>query len=136
MSPLHKGDGWAVAHLDDLGEGPGFRKIRRALDVSQMGVNAILLPPGIEPGFHYHEEQEEVYFVHRGRIEMEFGDGTKHELAEGSLARVDASTRRRMVAVGDEPAVLVIFGAKGGYVGRDAHVAEGDERVRGGGGAV
>jgi hypothetical protein len=27
-----KGEGWAVASLDDLGEGPGFRKVRSALD--------------------------------------------------------------------------------------------------------
>ena len=23
-----KGEGWAVASIDDLGEGPGFRKVR------------------------------------------------------------------------------------------------------------
>jgi hypothetical protein len=31
------GDGWAVASLDDLGEGPGSRKVRAALGVTAFG---------------------------------------------------------------------------------------------------
>src|SRR6202008_3766874 len=69
-----RGGGWAVANLDDLGDGPGFRKVRHGLGVTAFGVNAIVLPPGIETGFHFHDEQEELYFVHRGEIEIEFGD--------------------------------------------------------------
>ena len=128
---VEKGDGYSVANLDALGDGPGFRKIRRELDVAEMGVNAIVLPAGIETGFHFHEEQEELYFVHRGTIEMEFGDGSKHELGPGGLARVAATTHRRMRNVGEEDAVLVITGAKGGYVGRDGRQPEGEERLPG-----
>ena len=73
---IQTGEGWTTANLDDLGEGPGFRKIRRPLGVEEMGVNAIVLPPGIEQNTHWHERQEELYFLHRGEIEMEFGDGT------------------------------------------------------------
>ena len=113
------GEGWAVAHLDDLGEGPGMRKIRRELDVKEMGVNAIVLPPGIEQVVHRHEKQEELYFVHAGELEMEFGDGTVHSLPAGSLARVDASVDRTMRNRGSENAVYVVVGAHGGYVGRD-----------------
>lgn len=134
MAGLQKGDGWAVAHLHDLGDGPGFLKIRRELSVAEMGVNAIVLPAGGETGFHFHERQEEVYFVHRGTIEIEFGDGTKHELSEGGLARVDAATHRKIRALGDENAVYVIFGAEGGYVGRDGQVPEGEQRMRSQGG--
>jgi hypothetical protein len=79
----------AVAHIDAIGEGPGFRKVRRALGVTAFGVNAIVLPPAIETGFHYHDRQEELYFVHRGTIEMEFGDGSRETLVEGAFARVD-----------------------------------------------
>ena len=70
------GDGWAVGTIDEMGEGPGFRKVRRALGVTAFGVNAVVMPEGIESGFHYHDEQDELYFVHRGRIEITFGDGT------------------------------------------------------------
>ena len=70
-----EGEGYAVAGLDGLGEGYGFRKIRRALDVKAFGANAIVLPPKFETGRHFHDEQEELYFVHSGVVEFEFGDG-------------------------------------------------------------
>lgn len=121
------GDGFAVAHLDDLGQGPGFRKVRRALGVTAFGVNAIVLPPSYETGSHYHDEQEELYFVHRGEIEIEFGDGTVHRLGPGGLARVDAPTPRRVRNLSDsEEAVYLVTGGKDGYVGRDGRLAEGE----------
>lgn len=128
---VRTGEGWAVADIDSIGEGPGFRKVRRALGVTAFGVNAIVLPPGIETGFHYHDQQEELYFVHRGTIEMEFGDGSSAEFTEGAFARVDAPTVRRIRNRGDVDAVYVIVGGKGGYVGRDGQVPPGEEqRVR------
>ena len=63
-----KGDGYAVGHLDGMGEGPGFRKVRRELDVTAFGVNVIVLPEGFDAGTHYHDEQEELYLVLRGTI--------------------------------------------------------------------
>jgi mannose-6-phosphate isomerase-like protein (cupin superfamily) len=128
---VRTGDGWAVAHLDDLGEGPGFRKVRRGLGVTAFGVNAIVLPPGIDAGSHYHDQQEELYFVHRGTLEIEFGDGSTAELAEGAFARVDAPTVRKIRNRGDVDAVYVIVGGKDGYVGRDGQVPPGElQRVR------
>ena len=128
---VRTGDGWAAAHLDDMGAGPGFRKVRPALGVTAFGINAIVFPPGIEAGPHYHDQQEELYFVHRGTIEMEFGDGSTEELTEGSFARVDAPTVRRLRNRGEVDAVCVIVGGKDGYVGRDGHVPPGEEqRVR------
>ena len=126
-----RGDGYAAAHLDGMGEGYGFRKVRRVLDVTAFGINAIVLPAGIETGFHYHDVQEETYFVHRGRLEFEFGDGRKLVLGPGAFVRVDASTHRKVRNVGDEHAVYVVVGGKDGYVGREAHVPEGDSRIRG-----
>lgn len=123
------GDGYAVANLDDLGEGPGFRKIRKALGVTAFGVNAIVLPPAYATGRHYHEEQQELYFLHRGRVAIEFGDGSSHEMEAGGLARVDAATIRRIRNLSDtEEAVYVIVGGKGGYVGRDGRQPEGETR--------
>jgi hypothetical protein len=99
-----KGDGYAVANLSDLGEGYGFRKIRKGLDVSAFGVNAIVIPPGYETGGHLHEEQEELYFLHSGRIAIEFGDGQSFELEPGG-----------------------VVGGKDGYVGRDGKLPPGEE---------
>jgi mannose-6-phosphate isomerase-like protein (cupin superfamily) len=128
---VSSGEGWAAGNLDDLGEGPGFRKVRKGLGVTAFGVNAIVLPPGLETGFHYHDEQEELYFVHRGAIDMEFGDGTVQTLAEGGIARVDAATSRKIRNSGSVEAIYLIAGGKDGYVGRDGRVPEGEEqRVR------
>jgi mannose-6-phosphate isomerase-like protein (cupin superfamily) len=124
------GDGYAIGRLEDLGAGPGFRKVRRGLGVSEFGVNAVVMPPGIESGFHAHETQEELYFVHRGELEIEFADGSRERLQAGSFARVDAPTMRRLRNVGGEDAIYVCVGAKSGYVGRDAYVPEGDPGPR------
>jgi quercetin dioxygenase-like cupin family protein len=123
------GEGYTVGDLDALGDGPGFRKVRKGLGVTAFGVNAIVMPPGIESGFHYHDEQEELYFVHRGSIEMEFGDGSVQRLDEGGLARVDASTARKIRNPGDVDAIYLIAGGKDGYIGRDGRVPEGEQRV-------
>jgi quercetin dioxygenase-like cupin family protein len=122
-----KGDGWSAADLDGLGEGPGFRKIRKELGVTAFGVNAIVLPPGYATGSHYHDEQEELYFVHSGKVEFEFGDGSTQQLGPGGLAWVDAPTERRVKNLSDtEEAVYVVVGGKDGYVGRDGKLAEGE----------
>ena len=127
------GDGYSVAPgLDALGEGYGFRKVRKELGVTAFGVNVITMPPSYESGSHYHDEQEELYFVHRGRLLMRFGDGTEHELGEGGVARVDAATVRSTANPSDsEDAVYLVVGGKGGYVGRDGRVPEGETDPRG-----
>ncbi len=114
-----KGEGWAVASLDDLGEGPGFRKVRQALDVTEFGVNAVVLPPGYTSRRHYHERQQELYMVFSGEIEFDL-DGTKETLGPGGLARVDAAVVRALRNTSDsEDAVYLCVGGEGGYVGRD-----------------
>jgi mannose-6-phosphate isomerase-like protein (cupin superfamily) len=121
--------GHTFSSLDELGEGYGFRKIRRALGVTAFGVNAIVLAPGVEGRPHYHEEQDELYFVHRGRARFEVA-GEARELGPGGLCHVESTTPRRVVNVGDEDLVLLVVGAKGGYVGRDGQPADLDA-VRG-----
>ncbi len=130
---VREGEGWVAANVDALSDEPGFRKIRRAIGVTAFGMNAIELPPGYETGSHFHEEQEEVYFVHRGRVEMTFDDGRTIELGPGGVVRVDAATHRKIRSVGEEPAVYVIVGGKDGYVGRDGRLPEGETRFGGAG---
>ena len=131
MSEITKGDGYAVGHIDDMGDRYGFRKLRRTLDVTAFGVNALVLPPNYDAGRHFHDEQEELYFVHSGTIEMRFEDGTTHRMEPGTAARVDAATVRGMANVGDEDAVILAVGGKEGYVGRDGRLPEGEERAGG-----
>ena len=121
-----EGDGYAVASLDGLGEGYGFRKIRKDLGVTEFGVNAIVLPAGIDTGPHAHDRQQELYFVHAGEIEIVLNDGEGHRLGPGGIARVDAPTVRSIRNHGPEDAVYVVVGAADGYVGRDGRLPEGD----------
>ena len=131
VDDIVEGDGYAVANVDALGDGYGFRKVRRALGVEAMGINAILIPPGYETGRHYHDEQEETYFVHRGTIEMTFGDDSSHVLGPGGIARVAAATVRKVKNVGEDDALYVVAGGKDGYVGRDGRLPEGESSPRG-----
>jgi uncharacterized cupin superfamily protein len=125
-----EGDGWAVSSLDELGDGFGFRKVRKELGVTAFGVNGLVLPPNFTAGKHFHDEQEELYFVHSGEVDITFGDGTTQRLGPGGLARVDAETVRQLGNPGDEPAVLLVAGGKDGYVGRDGRLPEGEESPR------
>jgi quercetin dioxygenase-like cupin family protein len=130
-SEIITGDGYAVAgDLGAHGEGPGIPKLRKELGVTAFGVNAIVLPPGYDTGAHAHEEQEELYFVHSGEIEIAFGDGSVHRLSSGGIARVDPQTPRQVRNVGDGEAVYLCVGGKDGYVGRDG-VPAGDLRADG-----
>jgi quercetin dioxygenase-like cupin family protein len=131
MTQTRTGDGWAVGSIDGMGDGPGFRKVRKELGVTAFGVNAVVLPPGYVSGRHLHERQQELYFVHRGTIEFRFDDGDAQTLGPGGFARVDPSTVRSMRNASDsEDAVYVCVGGAGGYVGRDGMVPEGETSAR------
>ena len=56
---------YAYGSIDELGTGV-FRKVRQALGVTAFGVNAMVLPAQTGWFEHFHDEQDELYFVHRG----------------------------------------------------------------------
>jgi len=114
---------YAFGHLGELGDGPGFRKVRRALGVTAFGVNAVVYPPRFDGFGHYHDTQDELYFVHRGRVLVEVG-GDSRELGEGGLLHVESTTPRKISNPFDEEAVLLIVGGSGGYVERDGHMVD------------
>jgi mannose-6-phosphate isomerase-like protein (cupin superfamily) len=116
--------GYAFSSVDELGEGFGFRKVRSALGVTAFGVNAIVYPPGFVGFKHWHDEQDELYFVHRGRARVEVGDEVR-ELGEGGLVHVESTTPRLLSNASDtEDLVLLVVGGKGGYVARDGHLVD------------
>jgi mannose-6-phosphate isomerase-like protein (cupin superfamily) len=117
-------DGYAFGSLDELGEGYGFRKVRRALGVTAFGVNGVVYPPGYEGFLHFHDTQDELYFVHRGRARVEVGGETR-ELGEGGLVHVESTTPRKITNASDtEDLVMLVIGGKGGYVERDGHLVD------------
>ena len=115
--------GYQVSSLDELGDGPGFRKVRAALGVTAFGVNAVVYPAHYIGPAHYHDTQDELYLVHRGRAVFTI-DGTEHEVGEGGLVHVESTTPRQITNAGDEELVLVVVGGKDGYVDRDGHLVD------------
>ncbi len=115
---------YSFGSIDDMGDGV-FRKVRRELGVTAFGVNALVLAPGVVGRPHYHDEQDELYFVHRGTARVEVGGETR-ELGPGGVCHVESTTPRRVTSVGDEDLVMLVVGAKGGYVERDGHLADPD----------
>jgi mannose-6-phosphate isomerase-like protein (cupin superfamily) len=115
--------GYAKGTIDEMGEGPGFRKIRRELGVTAFGVNALIYPPGQEGFLHYHDEQDELYFVHKGRASFEV-DGEKFELGPGGVVYVESKTPRKINNEADEELVVLAVGGKDGYVSRDGQLVD------------
>jgi mannose-6-phosphate isomerase-like protein (cupin superfamily) len=115
--------GYSKGSIDEMGEGPGFRKVRQALGVEAFGVNAIVYAPGYEGFLHYHDEQDELYFVHRGTAMFEV-DGEEFELGPGGVVHVQSTTPRMVSNPSDEELVMLVVGGKGGYVGRDGQLVD------------
>ena len=116
--------GYSIGSLDELGEGYGFRKIRRGLGVTAFGVNALVMAPGYEGFLHYHDTQDELYFVHSGRARFEVGDDVR-ELEAGGLCHVESTTPRKVSNASEtEDLVMLVIGGKGGYVERDGNLVD------------
>jgi mannose-6-phosphate isomerase-like protein (cupin superfamily) len=116
--------GYSFGSIDELGDGYGFRSVRRALGVTAFGVNAVVMAPGFDGFLHYHDTQDELYLVHRGRARVEVG-GEVRELGPGGLLHVESTTPRRVSNASDEEdLVLLVVGGKDGYVERDGHLVD------------
>ena len=114
----------AFGSIDELGEGYGFRKVRVPLGITAFGVNAIVYPPGYEGFHHYHDVQDELYFVHSGSARVEV-DGEERTLDPGGMLHVESTTPRKVSNASDtDDLVLIVIGGKGGYVERDGHMVE------------
>jgi quercetin dioxygenase-like cupin family protein len=120
---------YSIASLDELGEGYGFRKIRQPLGVTAFGVNALVFPPGYEGPNHYHDTQDELYFVHRGTATFTF-DGEEREVPEGGVVHVESTTHRMIANRAEDDLVLFIVGGKDGYVERDGQLVSADDLAK------
>jgi mannose-6-phosphate isomerase-like protein (cupin superfamily) len=116
--------GYRISSLDELGDGYGFRKIRAPLGVTAFGANAVVMPPGYEGFDHFHDTQDELYFVHRGTARFVV-DGEERLVGEGGVVHVESTTPRKYSNASEtDDLVLLIVGGKGGYVERDGHLVD------------
>ena len=122
--------GHAFGSLDELGEGYGFRKIRKPLGVTAFGVNATVYPPGYEGFYHYHDTQDELYFVHSGEARVTV-EGEERILGAGGLFHVDSTTPRRVSNASEtDDLIILVVGGKDGYVERDGHMVDDEDIAR------
>jgi mannose-6-phosphate isomerase-like protein (cupin superfamily) len=120
----------AFSSIDELGESYGFRKIRVPLGITAFGVNAVVYPPSYEGFHHYHDTQDELYFVHSGIARVEV-DGEERVLEPGGLLHVESTTPRKVSNASDEDdLVLLVIGGKDGYVARDGHMVDESDVAR------
>ncbi|MBJ18894.1 MAG: cupin domain-containing protein [bacterium] len=81
------------------------------LRVPQLSCGIYTLSAGAADTQSAHDE-DEVYFVLRGRAKMEF-DGDKKELGPGSILYVPADTDHAFVEIEEDLSLLVFFGSGG-----------------------
>ena len=114
--------GYRVTEISELA--PGFiRSIRRPLELTAFGANAVVLPEGTEWFNHFHHEQDELYFVHQGNAIFEV-DGEQFEVRPGGIVHVESTTPRHFWNAGAGELVVVIVGGKDGYVERDGQLVD------------
>lgn len=114
---------YRFATIDELGSGPGFRKVRQPLGIDAFGANVLVLPPRFDGFEHYHDIQDELYFVHSGTARIQVGGETR-DLGPGGLFHCQSTLPRTISNASDEECVLLIVGGKGGYVERDGHLVD------------
>ena len=115
--------GYSFGSIDELGEGYGFRKVRSPLGVTAFGANAIVMPPHFDGFLHYHERQDELYFVHSG-TRASRSKARTGVLGPGGLFHCESTTPRKVSNAGDDDLVLLVVGGKDGYVERDGQLVD------------
>ena len=80
--------------------------------------------PAYEGFFHYHDTQDELYFVHSGEARVVV-EGEERILGPGGLFHVDSTTPRRVSNASEtDDLVILVVGGKDGYVERDGHMVD------------
>ena len=77
----------------------------------------------MEGFLHFHDTQDELYFVHRGTARVEV-DGEVRELGPGGLCHVSSTTPRLFSNAGEDDLIVLVVGGKDGYVERDGHLVD------------
>ena len=103
------GDGYVIAHREELERTGNWTLVRRSLDCRAFGVNLVEIEPGESLPEHDETErdQEELFFVISG-VALVVIDGEEHPAPSGTFARVDPSLRRTVRNVGPDACDVLI----------------------------
>jgi mannose-6-phosphate isomerase-like protein (cupin superfamily) len=123
--------GYRVVDADDVEPEPdrpcALRRLATAGGLSSMAVNRFSPEPGeqLPLAYHYHDEQEEAFYVLSGTVHVETPDRT-YELGPDDFFAVDPESPQRAFcpADADGPADVLAVGVP--PVSDDAHAYEPD----------
>jgi uncharacterized cupin superfamily protein len=109
---MKRGDGYAIAHREELEQTGNWTLVRRSLDCQAFGVNLVQIPPGESIPEHDETErdQEELFFVISGSPALVI-DGEEHPAPSGTFARLDPAHRRTVRNLSPELALVLIVSA-------------------------
>lgn len=111
--------GYTVIDPDDVEPTPDrpseMHYISEAAGMSEMGLRLYRVDPGEDiplSGLHYHDQQEEAFYVSRGQLRVETPE-REYTVEEGQffVAEPESPHRAFNHASNDEPAVVVGMGA-------------------------
>jgi len=106
------GEGYVIAHQDDLERTGNWTLVRRSLGCGSFGVNLVEIAPGESIPEHDERarDQEELFFVISGNPTLVI-DGVDHPAGPGVFARLDPAPRRTIRNDGPEPCSTLIVSA-------------------------
>jgi quercetin dioxygenase-like cupin family protein len=109
---MKRGDGFTIAHRDELERTGNWSLVRRSLDCEAFGINLVEIPAGESIPEHDEtdRDQEELFFVVSGSPTLLI-DGEEHGAPSGTFARLKPSHRRTVRNDASEPAAVLIVSA-------------------------
>ncbi|HJN39733.1 MAG TPA: cupin domain-containing protein [Chloroflexota bacterium] len=66
-------------------------------------------PPGSSDPMHVHPEGEEIFVIHEGRAEFDFGEGDRRTVGPGSVLYAPTGQAHAIKVVGDEALLMMCF---------------------------
>jgi uncharacterized cupin superfamily protein len=109
---MQQGNGYKVAHQQELERTGNWTLVRRSLGCRSFGVNLVEIPPGESIPEHDETErdQEELFSVVSGSPTLVI-DGEDHPTSAGTFARVDPAHRRTIRNDTSSPCSVLIISA-------------------------
>lgn len=109
---MDRGQGYAIAHRDELERNGNWSLVRRTVGCESFGVNLVEIAPGESIPEHDEtdRDQEELFLVISGSPTLVI-DGTEHAAPAGTFARLAPALRRTVRNTGSEPCSVLIVSA-------------------------
>ncbi|MFA9516428.1 cupin domain-containing protein [Halopenitus sp. H-Gu1] len=124
--------GYRIVDPEDIEPAPDrpceLRRLTAAADLERMAMNLFRAEPGeqLPLAYHYHDEQEEAFYVLSGTMHVETPEGT-HEVPEGGLFAVGPGDPQRAYNPKTAHETLVVLAVGAPPAEDDVHVYDPDE---------